>query len=57
VAVIPSLCCLAGILLLLLYRLDAARLNALRAAHATDTDADGADPAASPPAQLPAAAR
>jgi GPH family glycoside/pentoside/hexuronide:cation symporter len=55
VAVIPSLCCLAGILLLLLYRLDAGRLAALRAAHATDADQSGAPPPAATP--LPTAAR
>jgi GPH family glycoside/pentoside/hexuronide:cation symporter len=55
VAVIPTLCCVAGILLLLLYRLDAARLAALRAAHAPG--ADGAGPASPAAPQLPAAAR
>jgi glycoside/pentoside/hexuronide:cation symporter, GPH family len=55
VAVIPSLCCLAGILLLLLYRLDAGRLATLRAAHATGPgEASSPSPAAAP---LPTAAR
>ncbi len=52
VAVIPSLCCLAGILLLLLYRLDAARLAALRVEHGSPAPTPSL-----PEAQLPAAAR